>query len=92
MSGHAQGPIERIEVNGLSLRPPGLGSVVGIPSTMAALAYIGVAAIGAQAAALLAALVVGLGTLVGMWLLRVAMVSKIRHEMYSDTVVVRERR
>lgn len=92
MSGHEQESTEQLEISGLTVRPPGYGSVVGVPCTVAALAYIAVAAFGTQTAALLAAFVAGIGTLVGVWMARVAMLSKIRHDMYSDTVVIRERR
>jgi hypothetical protein len=92
MNGAGHGAEGRLEVNGLMLRPPGYGSVVGIPSVAACVAYVIVGAYGSHGSALLAAVVAGLVTLVLMWILRVAMLSRIRQEMYADTVVVRERR
>lgn len=92
MSGAEPEMAARVEVNGLLLRPPGYGSVVGIPSGVAFLAYVAVAAYGSHGAALLAAVASGLVTLVLVWAIRVAMLSKIRQEMYADTVVIRDRR
>lgn len=92
MSGAEHESAERLEINGIEVRPPGPGAVVGIPSTVASLAYIVVAAYGSHAAGVLAAVAAGLLTLGLVWILRVAMLSRLRQQMYADTVVIRERR